>query len=115
MYSHTYPKGNVTFANSINETEVGTLWIDNLVLHPGSNLVNISAHMEQTRILSLLATRPYCEDGIIPFQMLGENVTNHGQNLSYFAAALGSNYQTVNIDIGAIVENTIGSSVDCED
>merc|ERR1712169_69479 len=91
--------GNVSFTNFVDDQEVGTLYIDNLFLVPGNNRVNISAHMEQTRI--------------IPFHLQGENVTNHGEDLGYFAAGLGSNNQTVEIDIKTIVQNNLNTTIQC--
>lgn len=69
--------------------------------------------MEQIRIITLLRSDKYCEDGVIPFKLQGENVTNHGEDLDYFAAGLGSNNQTVEIDIGLIVKNNLNTTVSC--
>merc|ERR1711977_661330 len=77
------------------------------------NRVNISAHMEQIRIITLLRSDKYCEDGIMPFHLQGENVTNHGEDLGYFAAGLGSNNQTVEIDIKTIVQNNLNTTIQC--
>jgi len=105
--------GNVSFTNFVDDQEMGTLYIDNLFLVPGNNRVNISAHMEQIRIITLLRSDKYCEDGIMPFHLQGENVTNHGEDLEYFAAALGSGNQTVNIDIKTIVKNNLNTTIEC--
>ncbi|KAK0392621.1 hypothetical protein NLU13_2116 [Sarocladium strictum] len=105
--------GNVTFTNFIGDENLGSLFIDNLVLRPGSNVVNISANLAQLRVLSLLRSSDSCESGVLDFKLLGENVTNHGQDLSYFAAALASVNQTVPIDIGSIIEKSLGTKVSC--
>ncbi|KAF5661003.1 hypothetical protein FHETE_8668 [Fusarium heterosporum] len=99
----TLDNGNVTFTNFVGDVEVGTLTIPNLVLKPGDNVVNITANMDQNLILKAVQKEPYCKTGILPFKLLGKSVFNHGENLTYFAAALGSSNQTVEIDIGAIL------------
>ncbi|KAH7197368.1 uncharacterized protein B0J16DRAFT_17859 [Fusarium flagelliforme] len=110
----TLDNGNVTFTNFVGDTEVGTLTIPNLVLKPGDNVVNITAKMDQKFILDTVGKEPYCKTGIIPFKLLGKSVVNHGENLTYFAAALGSSNQTVEIDIGAILKKDIGYEVKCK-
>lgn len=112
--THSFPtQGNITFDNFIEDQKVGNLYIENFLLVPGDNIVNITATMNQGDVLSVLATKPYCETGIIPFKLLGENVTNQNQNLSYYAAALASVNQTVEIDIGSIIKKDLGASVKC--
>ncbi|KAF7540922.1 hypothetical protein G7Z17_g12089 [Cylindrodendrum hubeiense] len=107
--------GNVSFTNFIGDENVGTLYIENLLLKPGDNNLNITATMNQISILSAVRKQPYCKTGILPFKLLGKSVENNGDDLSYFAAALASANQTVNIDIGSIVENDLGTTVKCED
>jgi hypothetical protein len=89
------------------------LAIEDFILVPGNNNVNITANMRQVEILTLVREPDYCSDGILPFKLLGENVTNHGQSLDYFAAALASANQTVEINIGAIIENDLNATVGC--
>ncbi|KAK7416043.1 hypothetical protein QQX98_005494 [Neonectria punicea] len=105
--------GNVTFHNYIGDEEVGTLYIENLLLKPGDNILNITATMDQLTILQSAALPAYCKTGIIPFKLLGKSVMNDGENLSYFAAALASSNQTVEIDIGTIIKNDLGTTVKC--
>lgn len=107
--------GNVTFINYIEDEEVGELFIDNLLLHPGDNIVNITALMDQGSVISAARRRPYCETGIVPFKLLGKEVDNHGQDLSYFATALGSSNQTVEINIGDILKKSLNTTATCED
>ncbi|KAL4730063.1 hypothetical protein ACLX1H_002093 [Fusarium chlamydosporum] len=107
----TLDNGNVTFTNFVGDVEVGTLTIPNLVLKPGDNVVNITASMNQTMVLNAVQKEPYCKTGILPFKLLGKSVFNHGENLTYFAAALGSSNQTVEIDIGAILKKDLGYTV----
>ncbi|KAH7163231.1 hypothetical protein B0J13DRAFT_32428 [Dactylonectria estremocensis] len=107
--------GNVSFSNFVGDVDVGTLYIQNLLLKPGDNVLNITATMDQLAILSAVRKKPYCETGILPFKLLGKSVENHGENLTYFATALASANQTVNIDIGTIIKNDLGTTVKCSD
>ncbi|KAM0437754.1 hypothetical protein ACHAPT_002119 [Fusarium lateritium] len=109
----TLDNGNVSFTNFIGDEEVGTLYIQDLVLKPGSNIVNISANMDQSAVLKAVRREPYCKTGLVPFKLLGKSVINHGENLTYFAAALGSSNQTVEIDIGAILKKDLSYDVKC--
>lgn len=103
----------MSFINFVDDQEVGTLYIDNLLLVPGNNRVNVTAHMEQARIITLLRSDKYCESGVMPFKLQGENVTNHGEDLAYFAAGLSSANQTVEIDIKTIVQNNLDTELRC--
>ncbi|KAF5022110.1 hypothetical protein F66182_5856 [Fusarium sp. NRRL 66182] len=109
----TLDNGNVTFINYVGDLEVGTLLIPNLVLKPGNNVVNISASMNQSAVLNAVQQEPYCRTGILPFKLLGKSVVNQGENLTYFAAALASANQTVEIDIGAILKKDLDYDVRC--
>ncbi|KAF4984195.1 hypothetical protein FZEAL_593 [Fusarium zealandicum] len=109
----TLDNGNVTFTNYIDDEEVGTLYIADLVLKPGDNIVPITAMMNQSAILNAVQKEPYCKTGIVPFKLLGKTVVNHGENLTYFAAALGNANQTVEIDIGAILKKDLDYDVEC--
>lgn len=105
--------GNVTFTNFVGDKEYGSLYIQNLLLLPGDNHVDIKGNMDQVGILGLVRSQEYCQTGIIPFKLLGKAVENHGQDLSYFAAALGSTNQTVDINIGQIIKDSIHADVGC--
>ncbi|KAF4949838.1 hypothetical protein FSARC_13376 [Fusarium sarcochroum] len=110
----TLDNGNVTFTNFVGDIAVGTLTIPNLVLKPGDNVVNITASMNQSAVLNAVQKEPYCKTGILPFKLLGKTVDNHGENLTYFTAALGSSNQTVEIDIGAILKKDLDYDVKCK-
>ncbi|KAI9903075.1 hypothetical protein N3K66_002427 [Trichothecium roseum] len=107
--------GNVSFINFVDDKDIGTLFINDLVLKPGDNDVNVTAVLDQAAVLTAVSSRPYCEDGMVPFKLLGNNVTNNGQNLSYFADALASANQTVPINITAIISSSLGINVECSD
>ncbi|KAI2618470.1 hypothetical protein GGR54DRAFT_640591 [Hypoxylon sp. NC1633] len=103
--------GNATFHNN---TEVGTTYIQNLVLQPGPNALCIRADTNQTIVVDGLTQRPWCErNGTLTFQIAGENVVSHGQQLQYFANALAAANPNVNIPISQAVRNNIGHVVGC--
>lgn len=106
-------QGNVSFINFVEDTHMGSLYIDNLILHPGVNVVNISANIDQIEAINFVNSAKYCGDGLVPFKLLGDNVTNFGENITYFAAALASTNQTVPIDIGAIIKADLDYDVKC--
>jgi hypothetical protein len=84
----------------LNGEDIGTVYMDNLILYPGINNVSIYADVSQGPVLQAMTTPPYCENGTIPFQMQGENVTRNGEELQYFAGALRQLTQTVDIPLG---------------
>ncbi|PKS06539.1 hypothetical protein jhhlp_007287 [Lomentospora prolificans] len=91
--------GNATFTNMLNGEEIGTVYMDNLILYPGINNVSIYADVEQAPVLDAMTSGPHCDDGIIPFEMKGKDVTSNGEELEYFAGALRALTQTVEIPL----------------
>ncbi|KAM4059707.1 hypothetical protein HRG_002666 [Hirsutella rhossiliensis] len=106
--------GNATFTNFADGQNLGNLTIRNLLVRPGINKVDIEAELDQVKVLSIVSKKPYCDNGVVPFQLLGTDVENGGQKLDYFTATLASANQTVDIDIGSILKKTIkGFQVSC--
>jgi hypothetical protein len=108
--------GNATFNNYLLGQLVGTVFIDNIILYPGlNNTFPMRATIEQVPVLGALSTKPYCDEtkGVLPFQISGNTVTNYGQSLTYFADALASHNQTLDIDVGTPVAALLGSPVKC--
>jgi hypothetical protein len=106
--------GNVTFHNFLFDEEIGTVFIDNLSLEPGMNEYEMRAKIDNNPVIKALGQKPYCEeDGILPFEISGKTVVNHGQELPYFRDALAANRQTVDIPIGAAVTENLGVTVPC--
>lgn len=103
--------GNATFANYFNKTNIGTLYIDDMFIVPGINNVSLRANISQAPVLTALSTPPYCSTGILPFDLMGESVVNNGQQIPYFAGALALHAQSTSINVGAALEQTLGSQV----
>ena len=112
-FADTIQQGNASFHNYLLGAEIGTVYIDNITLKPGMNNFSMHANISQVPVLSAIAERPYCEDGILPFQLRGKEVFNHGQPLSYYADALASSNQTVEIDIGYDLKKDLNYNVTC--
>ncbi|EON96508.1 hypothetical protein UCRPA7_8004 [Phaeoacremonium minimum UCRPA7] len=109
----TFEIGNASFHNYLLGAEIGTVYIDNIILSPGLNNFSMHANISQLPVLNAIAEKPYCQSGILPFQLRGKEVFNHGQPLSYYADALASSNQTVDIDIGADLEKDLSYTVKC--
>lgn len=108
--------GNATFNNYLEGALVGTVFIDNIILYPGlNNTFPMRATIENAPVLTALGKKPYCDEtkGVLPFQISGKTVTNYGQSLTYFADALASHNQTLDIDVGTPVAALLGSPVGC--
>lgn len=105
-------QGNTSFINFLLNENVGTVFIDNMTLRPGDNNLTLRANISTAPVLTDIQKAPYCETGILPFQLQGLNVSNHGQYLSYFALALASTNQSVSIDVGADLED-LGLNITC--
>lgn len=109
----TLLQGNATFTNFIDNTNIGNLTIPNLFLVPGSNNVPITADLDQLSVLQELQSAKYCKTGIIPVKLRGSAVVRDGETLQYFLDALSANNETVPMDIGDIIKNSLGTTVSC--
>lgn len=103
--------GNASFANNLNGTRIGTLFIDNMLLYPGINNLSIRANITQAPVLLAVTSLPYCQTGILPFELFGETVVNHGQSLPYFAHALSLHAQLSEVDVGTALQKTLGTKI----
>lgn len=109
-------QGNTTFRNYLLNQEVGTVFIDNMVLYPGEkNEFPMRATINNGPVLEALGKKPYCDEtkGVLPFVLSGKTVVNNGKPLSYYADALASHNQTIEIDVGTPVAKLLGRPVEC--
>jgi hypothetical protein len=104
--------GNATFINYFNGQNIGQTVLGNLVLYPGHNNVSMRAAVKQESVLAAVNTKPYCETGLLPFQLQGKEVVNNGQSLPYFGNALAAHNQTIDIDMGAALKK-LGINIQC--
>jgi len=105
--------GNASFSTSFDGGNLGVTILDNMILYPGINNITMHANMAQLPVLKAINEEPYCETGIMPFVLTGINVTNNGQNLTYYGDALAAVSQTVNIDIGSILARDLNITANC--
>ncbi|KAF4123361.1 Protein of unknown function (DUF3712) [Geosmithia morbida] len=110
---YTLDIGNITYSNYVGDVKVGNMTINNVFLRPGSNTVQFTASVNQARVVNLLQSDQYCKTQVIPFELVCEKVVNDGQELNYFRDALKYKRQVVDMEIGKIVEKTLGSSLGC--
>ncbi|CAK7567055.1 MAG: hypothetical protein SEPTF4163_005013 [Sporothrix epigloea] len=96
----TFEIGNVTFNTYLNGSLVGETYIDNVMLVPGNNTFALRSEIQQGPVLNSVQSQPWCRDGIVPMNLSGKAVENHGQPLAYFADALATHNTTVQIDLG---------------
>lgn len=83
-----------------------------MVVRPGINNFTMHANISQTPILQVIQQRPFCEDGVLPMQLRGENVINNGQLLTYYRDSLASTNQSVSIDVGSDL-SALGLTITC--
>lgn len=108
--------GNVTFRNYLLGQEIGTVYIDNLRVRRGMNVYKMRATIQQEPVIKALGRPEYCQGpnkGILPFEISGSSVINHGQALSYFADALAAVNQSIPINIGAGIKSSLGLDIPC--
>lgn len=105
-------QGNTTFINYLQGQDIGRVFVDNMVVKPGINNFTMHANISQTPILQVIQQRPFCEDGVLPMQLRGENVVNNGQLLTYYRDSLASTNQSVDIDVGADLTD-LGLTIAC--
>jgi len=83
-----------------------------MVLRPGLNDFAMRAKIDQMPVAAAISEKPYCETGKLPFVLRGKTVVNHGENLAYYADALASSNQTVDIDVRAPFKG-LGLDIKC--
>ena len=108
-------QGNATFFNYLLGKDVGTVYIDNILLFPGENKFPMRATVDNGAVLAALGSKPYCDEkkGMLPLVLRGKAVMNNGEPLSYFADALGSHNQTIDVDVGSEVAKLLGGPIPC--
>ncbi|KHN97418.1 uncharacterized protein MAM_04433 [Metarhizium album ARSEF 1941] len=94
---------NATFESLADNQLVGNVATANLLLRPGRNTFPIEARINQTRVAQIVA---YCETGVIPFQLQGRKVQNHGQDILWLASASSNASMTVDISVAAVIESS---------
>lgn len=108
----TLEVGNISFATYVDGQDIGVLNVTDVLLESGGSEADVRAILDFTTVLGLLGKKPYCETGKIPFTLEAQSVYNKGEFLPYFTKALGSNNQTIDMDVAKAVP---GFSPSCDD
>jgi hypothetical protein len=107
--------GNASFTTYLLKENVGTTYMDNVFLRPGLNNFTMHASINQTAVLNALQLKPYCDEGgLIPVELTGKDVVNHGRHLIYYSNALGAANQTVDIPLGFDLQRDHNISLPCK-
>ncbi|KGO70306.1 Protein of unknown function DUF3712 [Penicillium italicum] len=94
-------QGNVSLNLELDGKSVGTTYLNNLTLKPGSNTVPMIGKVDQAAIITLLTSKsnPY-KDGILPFDIAGNATSTYdGKELPYFSKALSANKLSIKLDV----------------
>lgn len=92
----TISMGNVTLDLSVEGTNVGQSFLNDLVIRPGNNTLDMKANVSSSKVAKFL---PKYKDNIVPVDITGNSSVYHGKDLPYFAAALAANKLTVDLNV----------------
>ncbi|KAJ5154717.1 uncharacterized protein N7500_010156 [Penicillium coprophilum] len=101
----TIEMGNVTMNLELDGKPIGTTYLNDLVLKPGTNTVPLTGEVDQGQIIELLMSKknPY-KDGILPFDIIGNSSVYHGKKIPYFTKALAANKMQIKLDVRAALK-----------
>ena len=91
----------MTLDLSVDGKPIGQSFLNDLVLKPGDNTLDMSA---KTDLLAVTKLLPKYKGNIIPVDITGNSTVYNGQDLPYFAAALEANKLQVDRDVGEILK-----------
>lgn len=95
--------GDVIFALSVNGTDIGVATLNNLVLTPGYQQVEIRAVMDQPAVVGMVLA---LQNPVLPVDFTGGSSTVDGQQIPYFTAMLKDISLQNNIDVTKTVESS---------
>lgn len=99
----TLDLGRVALGMSVAGTDVGTAYIDPLVLKPGNNTVEMRAEVYQLVVVGIVLQRG---NAVIPVDIKGINSTVDGQLLPYYTAMLEETAMQVELNVTQAVEGS---------
>ena len=99
----TVALGNVTFDNYVGDKHLGNSTINNLVLKPGDNILDMRSIIDQSIVLTLL-TSDY-KDGFLPIEIAAKQAVYNGVHLTYYEAPLKSHNFTTKLDVGKALKD----------
>ena len=105
----TLSMGNVTFNNFLPATPsspripIGISTLNNLVLVPGVNSVQMRSVINQTLVIGAMADT--YKGGMLPVEIVGDSSMYDGQHLPYYEKALQGLTQKVTLNVGAALND----------
>ena len=90
-------QGNLTLNLAVDDTPIGTSYLQNVLVEPGENTIDMTAIVNQSTVIDIVADKYL--DGIVPIQISGNSSVYNGEEIPYFSAALASNKLTVEMNL----------------
>lgn len=95
--------GDVTFTLSVNGTDIGVATLNDLVLTPGYQQVEIRAVLDKLTVAGIAFAQG---NPVLPIDFAGGNSTVDGQQIPFFTAMLRDIALQNNIDVTRTVESS---------
>ncbi|KAK5948738.1 hypothetical protein OHC33_010161 [Knufia fluminis] len=95
--------GNVTLAMSVNGTDIGVATLNNLVLVPGLQQVDLRAEVYQLVAVGIVLER---QNPVLPVDLKGGNSTVDGQQIPYYTTMLQEVALQMDIDVTKAMEGS---------
>lgn len=80
-----------------NGTSLGQSFLNDLVLKPGDNTVEMLGNMDQDLLFSMVLAG----ERVIPLRIVGNSSVYNGQEIPYFTKALAANVLTIDLNLTA--------------
>ena len=93
----TVQLGTVTLSMSVDGTPVGDATINDMILAPGDNTMEMRAVTNQTAVLGFIFNQ--YKDGILPIDVVGNTTTFNGQPIPYYQIPLQHNVLRLDLDV----------------
>lgn len=98
-------QGNLTLDLAVDGKPIGTSYLQNVVVKPGDNNVDMTAKVKQMEVIDIISDddSPY-KDGNVPIQITGNSSYFNGEEIKYFSSALASNKLSVKLNMLDMLE-----------
>lgn len=97
----------MTLDVSVNGTQIGQSYLNNLTLQPGSNIIPLRSTINQTEVISLITgTKAAYPSGVIPLTIIGNSSVYNGVEIPYFTEALASNPLSTDMNVTQVLINS---------
>lgn len=102
----TLDLGNVTMNLAIDSTAVGYAFLPNILLKPGTNTVDMQAHVNPIAVYEQV-TKNY-KNAVVPLSVTGNSSVKDGVHLTYYEEAIKSNVVKLDLNVGPALEEALG-------